>query len=138
MAGAITGITQTEGPIQFFASGTYTQPADDNANIHIHTGFKPKFVLVSSDPAAAVAEGVTGHWAQMAAGDSTEMLDTGADLATGVTIRDNWQVTTGEYYIRGGVSNLSAAGDDDYITGFTLGDEASGGNATVNYWLAIG
>lgn len=137
MAGAITAITQTEGTIQFFASGTYTQPADDNANIHIHTGFKPKFVLTSTDPAGAAAVGIFGHWAQMAAADSTDIL-TGADLATGVTIRDNWQVTTGEYYIRGGVSNLSAAGDDDYITGFTLGDEASGGNATVNYWLAIG
>lgn len=137
MAGAIESITQTEGTIQFFASGTYKQPANDNANIHIHTGFKPKFVLTSTDPLAAVAVGVFGHWAEMADADSTDIL-TGADLATGVTIRDNWQVTTGEYYIRDGVSNLSAAGDDDYITGFTLGDEASGGDATVNYWLAIG
>ncbi len=90
MAGAIESITQTEGTIQFFASGTYTQPADDNANIHIHTGFKPKFVLTSTDPLAAVAVGVFGHWAEMADADSTDIL-TGADLATGVTIRDNWQ-----------------------------------------------
>jgi hypothetical protein len=138
MAGAIESITQTEGPIQFFASGTYKQPANDNANIHIHTGFKPKFVLLSIDPAGAVAPGIFGHWAEMADADSTEMMTAGVDLATGVTIRDNWQVTTGEYYIRGGESVTSAAGDDDYIRGFSIGDAGNGSNDDVLYYIAIG
>lgn len=136
MAGHYTAISQDIGHLNYLAVGTFTQPSDDNVDVHIHCGFKPKAVIVSADPLGA-AVAIALHTMHMAAGDSTSLID-GTDLATGVTLRDNWQVTTAEYYIRDGSSVQSSADTDDYITGFSLGTEVNGTDSDVVYWVALG
>ena len=137
MAGAFTAITQNSGAVSFMASGTLTQPADDNAAVHVALGFVPKMLYVSADPLAAVGAIQCIHLDTMAASDSTNPAD-GTDHATGAILRDKWTVTTAEYYIRGGLSVLSTASTADVITGFTLGADMNGGNSTVLYYWAIG
>jgi len=137
MAGHYTAIAQTSGPINFIATGKFTQPADDNVDIHIDCGFLPRTVIFSADPTAAGTPALLFHNTHMVAGTSVGM-PIGTDIATAVTLRDNWLVTTAEYYMRGGVSIQSGAGTDDYIRGFSVGTLGNGTDGDICFWTAIG
>ncbi len=134
MAGHYTGLSEQNGHLNYLAVGTITQPVDDNVDVHVHLGWVPKGIIVSADPAGT--EQLAIHTTHMTAGTSTSGID-GAATADMITLRDNWQVTTAEYYVQGGSSVQSAAGDDDYITGFSLGTAINGTNSDLIYYIAF-